>query len=337
MCNKLLQPFACGHSKTICTTPCPHALNRIQQQQKQQQPHNSATYSSTGTSLARSDSTALGTSLTRSGSTASSVRSTTTTQNRSLRSRNYIERLKPRALQRQWSTISLKARSQARNQTYIQPQGPGFCFDAPAVAKRSVEAAGGSGGPGTPESVVSNADAAVEDWLLPTPSTTGSFPLQLDSPTQQHVPTQQYSSALPSPALPSPALPSSALPSPALPSPALPSPAQPSPTQQPPPAQPSPTPTTSTGSPTPPPSSQFCEYFFPQYLVASQYPCRECYGNAEWEGLRKKWVEVYRVGHPMDDLKGVERLSGVNLYIKSGDGGDAVDDSKAGEDRECER
>lgn len=71
--------------------------------------------------------------------------------------------------------------------------------------------------------------------------------------------------------------------------------------------------------------------------MASQYPCRECYGNAEWEGLRKKWVEVYRVGHPMDDLKGVERLSGVNLYIKSGDGGDAVDDSKAGEDRECER
>lgn len=26
MCNKLLQLYACNHSKTICTTPCPHAL-----------------------------------------------------------------------------------------------------------------------------------------------------------------------------------------------------------------------------------------------------------------------------------------------------------------------
>jgi hypothetical protein len=42
------------------------------------------------------------------------------------------------------------------------------------------------------------------------------------------------------------------------------------------------------------------------------------------------------VGHPMDDLRDVERLSGVDSYVKSGDGGDAVDDSKAGEDRECE-
>jgi hypothetical protein len=38
----------------------------------------------------------------------------------------------------------------------------------------------------------------------------------------------------------------------------------------------------------------------------------------------------------MDDLRDVERLSGVDSYVKSGDGGDAVDDSKAGEDRECE-
>jgi hypothetical protein len=27
MCHRLLQVYACNHSKTICTTPCPHALN----------------------------------------------------------------------------------------------------------------------------------------------------------------------------------------------------------------------------------------------------------------------------------------------------------------------
>jgi hypothetical protein len=27
MCNKLLQLYACDHSKTICTTPCPHAID----------------------------------------------------------------------------------------------------------------------------------------------------------------------------------------------------------------------------------------------------------------------------------------------------------------------
>ncbi|KAF1838115.1 hypothetical protein BDW02DRAFT_594988 [Decorospora gaudefroyi] len=26
MCHKLLQVYACGHAKTVCTTPCPHAL-----------------------------------------------------------------------------------------------------------------------------------------------------------------------------------------------------------------------------------------------------------------------------------------------------------------------
>ena len=26
MCHKLLQVYACGHNKTICTTPCPHAI-----------------------------------------------------------------------------------------------------------------------------------------------------------------------------------------------------------------------------------------------------------------------------------------------------------------------
>lgn len=26
MCHKLLQVYACGHHKTICTTPCPHAI-----------------------------------------------------------------------------------------------------------------------------------------------------------------------------------------------------------------------------------------------------------------------------------------------------------------------
>ncbi|KAH6882736.1 hypothetical protein BKA58DRAFT_24060 [Alternaria rosae] len=26
MCHKLLQVYACGHNRTICTTPCPHAI-----------------------------------------------------------------------------------------------------------------------------------------------------------------------------------------------------------------------------------------------------------------------------------------------------------------------
>ena len=296
MCKKLLQPFACGHSKPICTTPCPHALSRTQQQQ----PQTSAPSRSIGTSLARSDSTALGISLARSDSTASSVQSTTIpTQNRSL-GRGYIERLKPRALQRQWSTISLKAQFQSRYQTYMQPHGPGFRFVAPGESKRSVEAGGGSSVPATPASVVSDASTAVEDWPLPTPSTTGSFPLRQDLSKQEYAPVQQHSTALPSPALPSP-------------------------------AQPPPTPINSTNSSAPQPSSQFCDYFFPHYLVTSQYSCCECYGNAEWEGLRKRWVGVYRVGHSMDNLEDVERLSGLSLYIKSGDGGDVVDGEGGGE------
>lgn len=191
-----------------------------------------------------------------------------------------MKRLKPRALQRKWSTISLRARSEPQGQMYMQPQGPGFRFVAPAVPKRSLEAVGGSSVPATPASVVSNTDTAMEESPLPTPSTTGSFPLQPDS------------AALPSAA------------------------------QQHPPAQPSLT--YFTASSAPPPSPRFCEYYFPQYLVKSQYPCRECYGNAEWEGLRKKWVEVYRVGHPLDDVKDVERLSGVDLFVDGG-GDDLVD------------
>ncbi|XPS76748.1 hypothetical protein M3J09_008795 [Ascochyta lentis] len=33
MCNKLLQTYACGHSKSICTTPCTHALASSQPSQ----------------------------------------------------------------------------------------------------------------------------------------------------------------------------------------------------------------------------------------------------------------------------------------------------------------
>ena len=324
MCKKLLQPFACGHSKPICTTPCPHALSRAQQQQEQQQQcQTSAPSSSIGTSLARSDSTALGTSLARSDSTASSVQSTTITTQKSSLGRGYIEKLRPRALQRQWSTISLKAQFQSRYQTYMQPHGPGFRFVAPGESKCSVEGSGGSSVPATPASVVSGSSAAVEDWPLTTPSTTGSFPLRQESPKQEYAPTQQQQQQQHS----------TALPSPALPSPALPSPAQPPPTHQPPPVQPPPTPTNSTNSSSPPPSSPFCDYFFPHSLVTSQYPCRECYGNAEWEGLRKRWVEVYRVGHPMDNLEDVERLSGASLYVEGGGGGDVVHGEGGGEGR----
>ncbi|KAH7398452.1 hypothetical protein BKA66DRAFT_437506 [Pyrenochaeta sp. MPI-SDFR-AT-0127] len=31
MCHKLLQVYACGHMKTICTTPCPHAIDTSRQ------------------------------------------------------------------------------------------------------------------------------------------------------------------------------------------------------------------------------------------------------------------------------------------------------------------
>lgn len=41
-------------------------------------------------------------------------------------------------------------------------------------------------------------------------------------------------------------------------------------------------------------------------------------------------MEVYRVGHPMDNLEDVERLSGVDLYTKSGENG--VEDEERGEE-----
>ncbi|CAO2654904.1 Nn.00g116370.m01.CDS01 [Neocucurbitaria sp. VM-36] len=31
MCHKLIQLYACGHSKTICRTPCPHAIDTARQ------------------------------------------------------------------------------------------------------------------------------------------------------------------------------------------------------------------------------------------------------------------------------------------------------------------
>jgi hypothetical protein len=61
---------------------------------------------------------------------------------------------------------------------------------------------------------------------------------------------------------------------------------------------------------------RFCTYYIPRYLIASKYPCIECYGNEEWNGLRAKWMESYRLGHPLENGEGVERLSGVEGVIE---------------------
>ena len=44
-------------------------------------------------------------------------------------------------------------------------------------------------------------------------------------------------------------------------------------------------------------------------------------------------MEVYRVGHPMDNLEDVERLSGASLYVEGGGGGDVVHGEGGGEGR----
>jgi hypothetical protein len=31
----------------------------------------------------------------------------------------------------------------------------------------------------------------------------------------------------------------------------------------------------------------------------------------EWEGVRKAWMENYQLGHPLDKVEAVERLSGM--------------------------
>lgn len=72
---------------------------------------------------------------------------------------------------------------------------------------------------------------------------------------------------------------------------------------------PSPCPSTETVDVKPEPS--FCSYYIPRYLVTSKYPCIECYGKEEWEELRARWMENYRLGHPLDKAEDVEDLSGV--------------------------
>jgi hypothetical protein len=43
----------------------------------------------------------------------------------------------------------------------------------------------------------------------------------------------------------------------------------------------------------------YCSYYFPHYLMRSLRPCRQCYLQPEWEGLRRVWVEKYRIDHHM--------------------------------------
>jgi hypothetical protein len=64
---------------------------------------------------------------------------------------------------------------------------------------------------------------------------------------------------------------------------------------------------------TQPVQSVYCPYFFPRHLMPSRYPCRECYMQPEWEGMRRAWVENYQLGHPMDKVEDVERLAGVKM------------------------
>lgn len=67
--------------------------------------------------------------------------------------------------------------------------------------------------------------------------------------------------------------------------------------------------------PVQPVKSEYCPYFFPRHLMPSRYPCRECYMQPEWEGMRRAWVENYQLGHPMDKVEDVEHLAGVKTWV----------------------
>lgn len=64
---------------------------------------------------------------------------------------------------------------------------------------------------------------------------------------------------------------------------------------------------------------KFCAYFIPRCLFTSKYPCLECCGKPEWEGLRRAWMEDYRLGHPLGRMKDVEILSGAWMLRKRGE------------------
>jgi hypothetical protein len=189
MCNKLIQTYACGHSKSICTTPCTHALK------------STAKLTTSMTAVTRSNSTI--------------------------------------------SAIVPVSRSPSRN------------FSRPHPSNKS-------------------------------PLRVTNIPSAPSSPT--HVPAFRFIA----PSTPSPTSPVSPV------SPSFTSSAAPS-------RFPSPSPSTMEVNVEP----TFCNYYIPRHLVTSKYPCLECYGKVEWEELSARWMENYRLGHPLDKVEEVEILSGV--------------------------
>lgn len=60
----------------------------------------------------------------------------------------------------------------------------------------------------------------------------------------------------------------------------------------------------------------FCSYYIPRHLTKGTYPCIECFGKSEWEELRTRWMDNYRLGHPLDRGEHVEALSGVEGVLE---------------------
>jgi hypothetical protein len=61
------------------------------------------------------------------------------------------------------------------------------------------------------------------------------------------------------------------------------------------------------------PETMYCPYFFPHNLPISKFPCVACYRLAEWEQLRNRWINEYRITHPGTKPEDLERLSGVGI------------------------
>ncbi|KAF3045737.1 hypothetical protein E8E11_007967 [Didymella keratinophila] len=192
MCNKLLQTHACGHSKSICTTPCGYALKSTQAA-----PNLNHTTIAT---VVRSDSIVSG--------------------------------------------IAPISRSPSRN------------FSRPHPSSNS-------------------------------PLRVTNVPSAPSSPT--HVPAFRFvaPSTPPSTSPVSPVSPSFA-------------------SSAPPSRFPSPSPAMEVNV-----EETFCNYYIPRYLVTSKYPCLECYDKEDWKELRARWMENYRLGHPLDKADEVETFSGV--------------------------
>lgn len=186
MCNKLFQTHACGHSKSICTTPCPHALRSAQRPthiDTVQEKH-----------------------LLRSNSTVSSI--TSAAHEHSAANFSYPQTHSP-------------LRSIAPSAPTSPTHAPAFRFIAPRSAS----------------------------------PTSSDLPVSLSFQSQGDRAGSPLSVEDPEPSL--------------------------------------------------------CAYYIPKYLFTSRYPCIDCYSKPEWEGMRKTWMENYRLGHPFDKVEDVEKLSGV--------------------------